>query len=77
MAILKKYKYQLPHISNQKLNDYLHLVEKMAKLKKPLTTHVARHSFATLVLSYDIPIENLSRMLGHANIKTTQIYGKI
>ena len=77
MAILKKYKYQLPHISNQKLNDYLHIVEKMAKLKKPLTTHVARHSFATLVLSYDIPIENLSRMLGHANIKTTQIYGKI
>lgn len=77
MEILKKYKYQLPRLSNQKLNDYLHVVGMMAELNKPMTTHVARHSFATLVLSYDIPIENLARMLGHANIKTTQVYGKI
>jgi len=77
MEILKKYDFQLPHISNQKLNDYLHLIEQMAGLKKPMTTHVARHSFATLVLSYDIPIENLARMMGHSNIKTTQVYGKI
>lgn len=77
MEILEKYDFNLPHISNQKLNDYLHLVEKIAKLNKPMTTHVARHSFATLVLSYDIPIENLARMMGHSNIKTTQVYGKI
>ena len=77
MEILKKYEYQLPRLSNQKLNDYLHVVGMMAELNKPMTTHVARHSFATLVLSYDIPIENLARMLGHANIKTTQVYGKI
>lgn len=77
MEILKKYDYKIPRISNQKLNDYLHLVEKFAKLTKPMTTHVARHSFATLVLSYDIPIENLARMMGHSNIKTTQVYGKI
>lgn len=77
LDVLEKYKFHLPRISNQKLNDYLHLVERLAGLRKPMTCHVARHSFATLVLSYDIPIENLARMMGHTNIKTTQIYGKI
>ena len=77
MEVLKKYNYRLPHITNQKANDYLHLVEAICKIHKPLTTHVARHSFATLALSYDIPIENVARMLGHTNIKTTQIYARI
>ena len=39
--------------------------------------HVARHSFATMALAHDIPIENVARMLGHQDIKTTQIYAKI
>lgn len=77
MEILEKYNYELPHISNQKANDFLHLIESRLKLNKPLTMHVARHSFATLALSYDIPIENVARMLGHSNIKTTQIYAHI
>lgn len=77
LKIMKKYDYKLPTLSNQKLNDYLHLVEKLAKIHKPMTSHVARHSFATLLLSYDIPIEKVSRMLGHKDIKTTQIYAKI
>ena len=77
MEVLEKYDYQLPHISNQKANDYLHLIESRLNLNKPLTMHVARHSFATLALSYDIPIENVARMLGHSNIKTTQIYAHI
>ena len=77
MEVLKKYNYRLPHISNQKANDYLHLIEVQCKIHKPLTTHVARHSFATLALSYDIPIEDVARMMGHTNIKTTQIYAKI
>ena len=77
MAILKKYKYELPHISNQKANDYLHLIEVQCEIHKPLTMHVARHSFATLALSYDIPIEDVARMMGHSNIRTTQIYAKI
>ena len=77
MKILKKYKYQLPHISNQKANDYLHLIEVSCKIHKPLTMHVARHSFATLALSYDIPIEDVARMMGHSNIRTTQVYAKI
>lgn len=77
MAILKKYNYHLPRISNQKLNDYLHLVESRMCLNKPLTFHVARHSFATLSLAHDVPIENVARMLGHTDIRTTQIYAKI
>lgn len=77
MQVLKKYNFHLPHISNQKANDYLHLLEMRSGLNKPLTTHVARHSFATLILSYDVPIENVARMMGHTDIKTTQVYAKI
>lgn len=77
MEILEKYNYQLPHISNQKANDFLHIIETRLHFRKPLTMHVARHSFATLALSLDIPIEDVARMLGHANIKTTQIYAHI
>ena len=77
LEVLKKYDYKLPVISNQKINDYCHVIEKDLKINKSISCHVARHSFATLVLSYDIPMENLQRMLGHKNITTTQIYGKI
>lgn len=77
MEVLKKYDYELPRISNQKANDYLHLIEVLCGIHKPLTMHVARHSFATLALSYDIPIEDVARMMGHTNIRTTQVYAKI
>lgn len=77
MEVLKKYDYELPRISNQKANDYLHLLEVACEIHKPLTMHVARHSFATLALSYDIPIEDVARMMGHSNIRTTQVYAKI
>ena len=77
MEILKKYNFKLPHISNQKANDNLHLIEDRLNINKPMTTHVARHSFATLCLSYDIPIENVARMMGHSNIRTTQVYARI
>lgn len=77
MDVLKKYKYDLPTISNQKANDYLHLIQAQLKINKNLTFHVARHSFATLALAHDVPIENVARMLGHQDIKTTQVYAKI
>lgn len=77
MEVLKKYNFKLPSYSNQKANDYLHVIEALLNLNKPLTFHVARHSFATLILSKDVPIENLARMLGHTEIRTTQIYAKI
>lgn len=77
MEVLEKYNYQLPRLSNQKANDYLHLVETRLGINKSITFHVARHSFATLSLSHDVPIEKVARMLGHTDIKTTQIYAKI
>lgn len=77
MEVLKKYDFKVPKISNQKLNEYLHIVQRHAKINKPMTSHVARHSFATLLLTYDIPMEDVSRMLGHTDIKTTSIYAKI
>ena len=77
MDVLKKYDYKLPRITNQKANDYLHVIEVQCGFKKSLTFHLARHSFATLALAHDVPIEDISRMLGHSDIKTTQIYCKI
>lgn len=74
MEILKKYHYKLPKISNQKCNDYLHMIQIALGFKKSLTFHVARHTFATMALAHDIPIENVARMLGHHDIRTTQIY---
>lgn len=76
-AVLDKYKMKLPLISNQKLNDYLHLIQADLRINKDITCHIARHSFATLMLSYGVPMESTARMLGHKDIKTTQIYGKI
>lgn len=77
MKVLEKYEYQLPKISNQKANDYLHVIQMELHIRQKLTFHVARHSFATMALAHDIPIENVARMLGHQDIKTTQIYAKI
>jgi site-specific recombinase XerD len=68
----------LPNISNQKLNSYLKEVGDICDINKTLTYHVARHTFATAVtLSNGVPIETVSKMLGHTTIRTTQIYAKV
>ena len=77
MKVLEKYDFHLPKISNQKANDYLHVIQMELHFGQKLTFHVARHSFATMALSHDVPIENVARMLGHQDIKTTQIYAKV
>lgn len=77
LEVLKRNDYKLPHICNQKCNDYLHIIQMMIGINKNMTTHVARHSFATLALAYGVPIMDLARMLGHKNLSTTQIYGKV
>lgn len=77
MEVLKKYNYRLPTISNQKANDYLKLIQEKMGLRHKLTFHIARHSFATLAITYGVPIEVVAQMLGHKNVKTTQIYAKI
>jgi site-specific recombinase XerD len=67
----------LPVISNQKTNAYLKEIASLAGIEKNLTFHVARHTFATLMLTKGITIESVAEMLGHNNIKTTHIYAKI
>lgn len=64
-------------ITNQKLNEHLHALEKRAGIQKSITVHVARHTFATLSLERGVPIEVVSKVLGHKNLKTTMIYAKI
>ena len=77
MAVLKKYNYKLPSITNQKLNEYCHLLEILCQIRKPVTCHIARHSFATLMLSYGFSLEEVKKMLGHKDIRTTQLYAKL
>jgi len=86
-AILEKYKDHpkclserkvLPTVSNQKMNAYLKEIGDICGISKNLTFHIARHTFATTVtLSNGVPIETVSMMLGHKNIKMTQHYAKI
>ena len=59
------------------MNDYLKETATGCGINKKITYPVARHSFATLSISYGVPIESVSKMLGHTNIRTTQIYAKI
>lgn len=68
----------LPVLSNQKMNAYLKEIADLCKINKNLTFHLARHTFATTVtLSNGVPIESVSKMLGHKSLKTTQHYAKI
>ena len=68
----------LPIFSNQKMNAYLKEIATVCGINKELTFHIARHTFATTVtLSNGVPIETVSKMLGHTNLKTTQHYAKI
>lgn len=87
LEIIEKYKNDvwanahnklLPVRSNQKYNKNLKKVAESAGIKKNLTTHTARHTFATTVaLEHDVPMETVSRLLGHRSIRTTQIYAKV
>jgi integrase len=68
----------LPMNSNQRYNAYLKEISDLCGIKKKLTTHTARHTFATTVLLInDVPMETAMELLGHTDIRTTQIYGKI
>lgn len=77
MAVLKKYNYKLPIITNQKLNDYLDLVREKLDWKKKLTCHIGRHSFATLMVNKDVSMESTGKMLGQKDLRITQIYAKV
>lgn len=68
----------LPILTNQKMNAYLKEIADVCGIKKDLTFHIARHTFATTItLSNGVPLETVSKMLGHTSLKTTQHYAKI
>ncbi|PKB15093.1 site-specific integrase [Flavobacterium sp. 5] len=68
----------LPILSNQKMNAYLKEIAGVCRIEKELTFHIARHTFATTVtLTNGVPIESVSKMLGHKNLRTTQHYAKV
>lgn len=87
LGVIEKYKTHpnsinkeklFPTISNQKLNSYLKEIADVCAINKNLTFHIARHTFATTVtLSNGVPIETVSKLLGHSKITTTQIYAKV
>ena len=84
LKILNKYEgcytdgQLMPIITNQKLNCYLKEIADICGIEKNLTFHLARHTFATtMTLGRGVPIESVSKMLGHTNIQTTQIYARI
>ena len=66
-----------PMLTNQRTNSYLKEIADICGIKKDLTFHMAHHTFATMSLSKGVSMESVSKMLGHTNIKTTQIYAHI
>ena len=86
-AIVEKYRNHplaqangkvLPVYTNQKTNAYLKEIAILCEVEKNLTYHLARHTFATTVtLTNGVPIESVSKMLGHTSLRTTQIYAKV
>lgn len=84
LKIIEKYKKKnlsngklLPVYSCQVMNRYLKEIAELCGIKKLLSSHVGRHTFATLMLTEGISVESVSKMLGHTDIKTTQIYARI
>lgn len=78
LEILAKYGDKLPILSNVKYNEYIKEVVKVAGIDKPVTTHWARHTGATLLLNAGVKIEIVSKVCGHSSIKMTEkIYAKL
>lgn len=83
MQIIRRYK---PFRTDKRLfnigsldtvNKRIKAVAKKCEIEKPISFHLSRHSFAVLALNYGMPIESVSKILGHTDIKTTQIYAKV
>ena len=84
LRILEKYRDAspgdklLPMYCNSVLNLYLKEIAKICNINRTLVFHCGRHTYATeITLSHGVPLETVSRMLGHSQIETTQIYAKV
>ncbi len=70
--LLQKYSNVIPVVSNQKMNDYLKVIAKTVGIRKRLTTHVGRKTAGTYLLNNSVPMEVVSKILGHKSIRTTE-----
>lgn len=77
MEILRRRNYRLPIVSNQKYNCYLKEIAELCGIEKRLTSHIARHTAATLMLNSGISLESVAKILGHTNTKMTAHYAKL
>ena len=77
LRIVEEYDGRLPRMTNQEYNRLLKVLGEMAGIKKCLHSHVARHTFATMMLRKGVKLENVSKMLGHSNVVQTQRYAKV
>jgi site-specific recombinase XerD len=86
LQIIEKYKDHpeccrknvvLPVPSNQRMNSYLKAIADICGIQKTLTTHIARHTFATIAVANKVSLEVIASVLGHTDLRTTRIYAKI
>lgn len=78
MDVLKKYDYKLPLLSNVKYNEYLKVCAQTAGIDKPITSHWARHTGATILLNEGVDMETVAKILGHSSTRITRsIYAKL
>lgn len=77
LAIVEKYGGSLPRIADQTMNGHLKTIANVTGITKKLTSHVGRHTFATWMLRNGVPIERVSKMLGHRRVTQTQRYAKV
>lgn len=76
--ILEKYNYKLPIISNQRMNSYLKDIQAVTRITSSITSHIARHTFASLLINNNVPLPVISRCLGHSNSRITEkTYAKL
>ena len=77
-SILEKYEYRLPIISNQKYNQYLKVLGDVCKMPMSLHSHLARHSYACILLNSGVEMKTISKTLGHSSMRTTErIYAEM
>ena len=77
MRILKKYSYKLPVMSLTQYNMRLKIIADAAGIDKSQTSHMSRHTYATMSLNAGVSFEIIAKMMGHTDVRTTQIYGKL
>ena len=77
LALLRKYDYQLPILTNQKYNSYLKEIGDLCGITKPLHTHIGRHTCATFFLNRGMSIDYVAKILGHSNTRQTKHYAKL